>query len=190
MITAMAERVRNWLRTLPRWARLLVVAVVLMAGYGMAYVAVVLLVAVVFRDPVDWSGPAAGPFIGTALGTGLTTWWQSRRMGGTDRVQQYERALKTKRLPEDADPAVWRPLLARERRLVRRILATGLAVGAVVLVASLLLFRGPDEQVIGLVMAAALLVGLGALGWGTRRQVRAIDRLTDQLPGAGPASAA
>jgi hypothetical protein len=189
MITAVAERVRNWLRAMPRWPRRLVVAVILVAVYGITYPAVVFLVAVMFRDPVDWSEPA-GPFIGTALGTGLTTWWQFRRMGGADRVQQFERAVKTKHLPADADPAVWRPLLAGQRRLVRRSLAAALALGAVVLGGLLLVVRGRDEQAIGLVVAAALLAGLVALGWAARRQVRTLDRLAGQLPGSDPASAA
>jgi hypothetical protein len=189
MITAVAERVRNWLRAMPRWPRRLVVVVILVAAYGITYPAVVFLVAVVFRDPVDWSRPA-GPFIGGALGTGLTTWWQSRRMGGADRVQQYERAVKTKHLPDDADPAVWRPLLAGQRCRVRRLLAAGVTLGAVLEVVLLLLTRGRDEQGTGLVVAAALLAGLVGLGWAARRQVRTLDRLADQLPGTDPASAA
>jgi hypothetical protein len=50
--------------------------------------------------------------------------------------------------------------------------------------------RGRDERGIGLVVAAALLVGLVALGWAARRQVRTIDQLADQLPGTDPAPAA
>lgn len=177
------DGVRAVLRRRHRW----VAAAVVVAVYALVYPVVVLGIALVFRDPVDWSGPA-GPFIGTAIGTGLVSWWQSRRMGGSDRVQQFERAVTSGRLPEDADPAVWRPLLARERRRVRRLLVGALALTSAVLVLVLALFWSAEDRAVGLAVAGALLVGTAALWPLSRRQVRRLDRLADQLPGRQPDS--
>jgi hypothetical protein len=178
------RRVRDWPEGRRRW----VAAVELVVGSALLYLALVGVLTLIDGGPPDWTAPV-GPFLAAAVGGCLATWRRQRRMGGADRVRQYERAVKAGRLPDDADPAVWRPLLARQHRVVRGSLTVALALGGALVVVLLLLERGSDGHGVGLAVAAALVLGLVALWWTARRQFRRLDRLADQLPGTDPFSA-
>ncbi|NEK92932.1 hypothetical protein GCU67_01920, partial [Modestobacter muralis] len=136
---------RSWRQRvggLPRRQRRLVVAAAVAGWLAATYGLLVALQAAVGDDPVDLLQPL-GPLAGTLGGTTLGLRWQRRRTGGGDRQRQLGAALRSRRLPADADPAVWRPLLAGEQRALRRLLVTGsgalvlLVVLVVVLVATL-----------------------------------------------------
>ncbi len=110
-------------------------------------------------------------------------WWQRRRMGSFRRMGEYERALKRGRLPDDADPAEWGPLLRRAQRFQRgaRPLAVGVtALSAVVVVASMLWVdlgwrMASAAAAVGAVAVAVVWVSSG-------RQSARIDRLAAQSP--------
>ncbi|MGY1750952.1 hypothetical protein [Modestobacter sp. SYSU DS0511] len=183
MITDVSDWLGNWLRAMSRRRRRWVVAGILLATYGAVYLALVGAFTLVNGGQVDWGGPLGGT-VGGAAGASVVLWWQSRRMGGLDRLGQLQRAAKQGRLPDDADPAVWRPLLTRELRSMRRarrwVLASFLALSLVLLAVLLV-----DGAVRTSYLAAGVLV-IGAvvllLGWLSRREQRKLERLLDQLP--------
>src|SRR4051812_7136383 len=113
------DGVRRWLAGLPTTTRRVVVVGSVLAAYGVVYVVLVLLLSALFDHPLDWTRPL-GPMVGSAVSAALVAYWQRRRMGGGDRVREFTRALRSRRLPDGADPGVWGPLLARERRVLRR----------------------------------------------------------------------
>ena len=174
----------------PRRRRLVVVAS--SVGYLVAFYALMYLVQTVTRDePVGWATPLGamvGPVIGSFLGGFLMAGWQVRRLGSSERLHQLEGALRTRRLPDDADPAVWGPLLAREQRFLRRAF-TVLPVATVVLgavVVGIVAVTAQDVQVGYLGIGAALIAAVVALlDWWGRRQQRWLADLVDQLPAGG-----
>ena len=164
---------------LPRRRRRLVVSVVV-AGYAAAFYAVMLVVQrLVGDEPVDWLQPL-GPIVGTAVGTALGTWFVRRRFGGGERVAQLQAALRSRRLPDDADPSVWRPLLLAQRRTQRRILVGTQVLLVVVGLAVLVVLDASTSVLVGglgvLVLAAVL------MGWAGKRSLRPLDELIAGLP--------
>lgn len=145
-----------------------------------------LLLAVAFDGPVTWTRGLGG-FLGVLAGSLTVTWVQRRRLGGREREEQYARALRSGRLPEDADPAVWRPLLERELRSRRRALVsvvpvTGLFAGAAVL----LLGDAFGTGALGLALVAVGGVLVVVVMFGVvRAQVPRVERLLDQVPDPG-----
>jgi hypothetical protein len=100
-------------------------------------------------------------------------------------VREYTWALKKGRLPDDADPEVWRALLKGEKRVHDRArrLAQG-SIGLVVaawLVVALVYDFGPLGWVLVLLGGA---LAWGLMHWGAERQGRRIDRLREQVPPA------
>ena len=167
---------------LPRRRRRLVVSVVV-AGYAAAFYAVLLVVQrLVSDEPVDWLQPL-GPIVGTAVGTALGTWFVRRRFGGGERVTQLQAALRSRRLPDDADPSVWRPLLLAQRRTQRRMFVGTqvllVVVGLVVLVVLVVLDASTSVLVggLGVLVLAAVL-----MGWAGKRSLRPLDELIAGLP--------
>jgi Flp pilus assembly protein TadB len=159
---------------------------ILLPLLGAVYVGLVLGAAALLGEDPDWLRPLP-PLVGSFTAAFLAARWQRRRMGGAERVQQFRTALRSGRLPEDADPVVWRPLLAREQRSVgkARNLVLGIlglfvvAWGLVALVGS---FTWPAAVVsVGLVLAVVVLVWVVS-----RRTVGRIDRLVAQMPGHQP----
>ncbi|MGY1858296.1 hypothetical protein [Modestobacter sp. SYSU DS0290] len=181
----MSDRVGNWLRAMSRRRRRWVVAGLALAGYGAVYLAVVGALTLVRGGAADWGGPLGGT-IGGAAGASAAIWWQSRRMGGLDRLNQLQRAAKQGRLPDDADPAVWRPLLTRELQSMRRawvwLLAGSAALSSVLLIVLLVDSTGRTGYlVVGVLLIGAVVL---LLSWLSRRERRKLERLLAQLPGA------
>jgi len=151
-----------------------------------AYLVTVWLLALVGDDPVDWLRPLpnlqmafAGGYVGMRI--------QRRRLGGAVRMREYDRALRTGRLPEGADRGVWRPLLEREQGRQRQAtVAFALVVGVLGLCWGLVAglsdggARGWLSAVLGLVLFGAF------LRWAGDRQTRRIRRLLDQTPSGMP----
>ena len=96
----------------PGWRRS-VVRLLAVGLLGAAYLLTVWLLSLTGDDPADWVGPLPHVLAGFAAGL-IGARIRRRRLGGADRAREYDRALRTGRLPEGADPAVWRPLLERE----------------------------------------------------------------------------
>ena len=166
-------------QALPRRRRRLVF-LTLAVGYVGAFYGVLLLVQrVAGDDPVDWAQPL-GPLVGSVAGTSLVTWWQRRRLGGSERVTQFQAALRARRLPDDADPAVWRRLLTAQRRTQRRAVVTTQVLLVVVAAFALSLADLSDAQVVGGLLLAALSAVL--VGWWGRRVRRPLEQLIARLP--------
>ena len=92
--------------------------------------------------------------------------------------------MRRGRLPEDADPAEWKPLLDGEHRFQRRArtVALGLTVFAVVLV--VIGFAWAGFGWIAVLVAALIgVLGVALLEVASRRQAARIESLRDQLRG-------
>ncbi|UOY02094.1 hypothetical protein [Blastococcus sp. PRF04-17] len=113
--------------------------------------------------------------------------WHRRRMGGAERVGQFRTALRSGRLPEDADPAVWRPLLEQEQRVVR-LLWRWLAGLVVVVVAlwALVAAVGTFTWSAALISTGLVLAVVVVVGAVLARQSARMAALSAQLPDHQP----
>ena len=147
--------------------------------------------ALIGDGPVDRTGPIRSVVLPAvvAFSTGLlVARSQQRRTGGAGVQREFEAAVRSRRLPDDAEPAVWGPLLAQEQRFVRRVftvlpvVAAGLLAGAVGLAAVAI-----DDVRVGYLGTAAVLIAslLVLLHWVGRRQQRRLAELAAQLPAGG-----
>ncbi|MET0764904.1 MAG: hypothetical protein ABWY29_08560 [Blastococcus sp.] len=185
-----SERIRRWLDGLPAGQRRTVVLASVTLLLGPVYVGMVLLAAALLGEDPDWLRPIPG-MAGAFAGSFLAVRWQRRRMGGAHRVREFTRALRSGRLPGDADPAVWRALLEREQLAQRRVrmfclVLAGIVAAGWVAIAALLTFDW-----VAAVVSTGLVVAVAGLVWilGSRQSAR-IHRLAAQLPGgtfSGPA---
>lgn len=163
--------------------------VVLAAAVG--YVLVRALVDLAAGNSVDWTGGVSPVLLGGLAGVLVPLWWQRRRAGGWERAAQFAGAVRTGRLPSDADPAVWRPLLERELRARRRALVVlvPLAGGIAALVA-VVLARAAGMGPLGwaLAVTGAVLV-VASVWWAVQERTEQVERLLDQASDLGtPAS--
>ncbi|SDN84211.1 hypothetical protein [Geodermatophilus sp. DSM 45219] len=179
--------VRRRLDRLPPRRRRVVVRLSAVALLAAAYLLNVWLLRLVGDDPVDWIQPVPGllaGFLGGYLGVRL----QRRRLGGRQRMREYDRAMRTGRLPDDADPAVWRPLLERELHTQQRgmrVISRG--VSLVFAVAWVLVAVLNDiDAVWWLVAAVAIALFALWLHWLAGRQAGRIRRLLDRPPTGVP----
>ena len=143
--------------------------------------------ALVGDEPVDWFRPLPNLLVAFAVGY-LSMRIQRRRLGGADRLRAYERAVRTGRLPDDADAAVWRPLLERELRVQQRAstYSTG-GLGLLLAVAWVLIAVLYDVDLVWWLVACTSIALFAAwLRWLGRRQTRRIRRLLGRLPDAVP----
>ena len=128
-----------------------------------------------------------GGFLGGYLGMRL----QRRRLGGRTRMREHDRALRTGRLPDDADPAVWRPLLEREPCTQQRgTRVTTWGVGLLFAVAWVLVAVLHDMGPLWCLVAAAVIALFAAWlrrlgGRQAARIRRLLDRITTGVPPAG-----
>ena len=186
--TRRGEVFRRWLRGLPRTTRRLVVAGLVIGVLALWYV--VLLVGNAWlSDGSDWTEPLPS-MIGGIAGMAVVLGLQRRRLGSFRRMGDYDTAVRRGRLPEDADPAEWGPLLEGEQRFQRgaRTFALGVTVFAVVVVVFGFAWAGFGWIA---VLVAALIgaLGVGLLEVASRRQTARIESLRDQLrdlPDRGP----
>jgi hypothetical protein len=171
---------RRWIERLPRPVRWGLIAVLLLCWY------VVVLAALtwIHDEPVDWTEPLPG-VLGGFGGASLGLWWQSRRFGGRQRLREYTSALKSGRLPSDADASEWRSVLDREERAGRRTAVFAYAffglLAAVFLALGVVRSSGRPGWPLLAGLALFLAVG-GTVGWAVGLQRRRIKRLRTQLP--------
>ncbi|MDT0277823.1 hypothetical protein [Blastococcus goldschmidtiae] len=171
---------RNWFQGLPRTTRRVVGAVALIGGLGLWYA---------FLFAVDsWSGESPGwadpldGMVGGIVGVGGFLWLQSRRLGGLGKARKFERARRRGRLPDDADPAEWGPLLDQAHRFQRgaRSFAVAFTMVTAVAVVAVSAWAGYDWVVV--VVIALIGVALVAvLDLASRRQTLRIRRLQEQV---------
>jgi hypothetical protein len=167
---------------LPTGRRRLVLLASAIGYVAVFYGALLLLQRLIGDDPVDWLQPL-GPLVGSVAGTVLVTWWQRRQLGGSARVSQFQAALRSRRLPDDADPVVWQQLLAGQRRTQQRAVVTAQVLLGVVGLAVLLLADASTGFLLGGLVVVVLTVLL--TGWWGRRVRRRLDQLIDGLPAPG-----
>jgi len=86
-------------------------------GTGMAIV----LATTTDRAPI-WLAVAVGLAAGTAFGSAMSAFFARvwTRAGGLRIARAVQHALRTRRLPDDADPQTWSELLDRQERDTRR----------------------------------------------------------------------
>ena len=175
--------VRRWFRGLPRTSRRIVAAAVVL-GYLAIWYAVILAVDAAIGDgDVGWTDPLSS-MVGPIIGIGLVFWLRRRQMGSLGRVWDFDDAARRGRLPEDADPAEWGPLLDQARRFQRGARSVALAFTMVMAVAGVAVSAWAGYHWVVVVLIA--LIGgvlVAVLEFGSRRQAERIDRLQDQLRG-------
>ncbi|SDN84222.1 hypothetical protein SAMN05428965_1888 [Geodermatophilus sp. DSM 45219] len=124
---------------------------------------------------------------GSLTGVVLSRWVRRRQWGARDRLEQYVSAARAGRLPDGADPAVWRPLLEAELRRRRRarvgVVPLGLVVAAVgMAITADLSDPGPAGRVLATVGGVLVVAAM----WGmVRAQVPPVERLLDQVSDPG-----
>lgn len=142
-----------------------------------------LLEAVMLEDGLSL-GRTIATVIGSLIMSGVLTFVvarQRRRSGGADTMAEVTTALKTHRLPVDADPATWIPALEWRRRQFRRsmwLMPVLVAVLVAMGVAAAVLI--PDSPAGWIIVVVFL--GLGAVSVvQARRTIPRIDDLLRQL---------
>lgn len=179
----------RWLHGLPRTTRRIVVAALVFGWLALWYVAVFAVRGAIGDGDVGRAEPLT-TMIGPLIGVAVAFWLRRRAMGSFGRVWELDTAVRRRRLPDDADPAEWGPLLERAVGFQRgaRSLALGLTVLSVVVVVIGFAWAGFGWIA---VLAAALIgfLGVALLEVASRRQTQRIERLQDQvrdLPDRGP----
>ena len=149
------------------------------------YAVVLYLCAVLVFGWIDgelsW-GKAVGPVAAGLTAATISGWWQRRRAG--DLVVPVGTAIRTGTLPDDADPAVWRPVL--ERRWASLWWAEIACYLVLLFVAGLWVANALRAAYPWATTALGLLVALALaalIRWWGLRQRRRIDRLEDQVAG-------
>ena len=178
--TRRGEAFRRWLHGLPATTRRLVVAGVVLGWLALWY-GVLLAMHTWFFDEPGWAEPLPS-MVGAVVGGGLVLFLQRRRMGSLGRVWDVDRAVRRRRLPDDADPAEWGPLLEGAQQFQRgarrfALVPTVLAVVLLVLGFAWAGFGGVAVLVVALIGVA----GVALLEVVSRRQAARIDDLRDQL---------
>ena len=175
------EVLRRWFRGLPRTTRRLVVAGVVL-GWLAAWYVFLLLVERAFDDAeVSWTEPLSS-MIGPLIGIALAFWLRRRAMGG--HVWEFDRAVRRRRLPDDADPAEWGPLIEKGERFQRRARTFALAFMVFAVVVVVIGFAWVGSGWVAVLVAAVIgVVGVALLEVASRRQTARIESLRDQLPG-------
>lgn len=169
-----------WVRSLPPVRRRLVLGTVFVTVYGGVYLLMVFVPVWLGRPQPKWDAPLGG-LIGGIVGTSGVTWWQRRRVGAM-LLPELTRAVRTGRLPEDADPSVWRPLLLREQGAWRRLLLVFQALLAVVVVTTVAVGLAQNRSWRLLIPALLLVIAVaGLVEWTMRRRDRRTDELLQQL---------
>jgi hypothetical protein len=181
--TRRGEAFRRWLHGLPRTTRRLVVAGLVIGWLALWYAALFAADSAFGEDDVSWADPLPS-MVGAVVGGGFVLWLQRRRMGSFTSVWDFDRAVRRRRLPDDADPAEWGPLLAAGHRFQRGARRFALGFTLLVLIATVLLlawggYGWPVVAAAGLIGAA--LVAVLEIAGG--RRSRRIERLQDQLHG-------
>jgi len=179
--TRRGEAFRRWFRGLPRTTRRLVVAGLVIGWLAIWYGALFLVNRAVGDDDVSWAEPLSS-MVGPLIGVGLACWLRRRALGSFGRVWKLDEAARRRRLPDDADPAEWGPLLERAIGFQRgaRSLALGLTVLSVVVVVFGFAWAGFGWIAV-LVAALVGVVAVALLEFASRRQTRRIERLQDQV---------
>ncbi len=116
---------------------------------------------------------------GAALAATATGAWAVRRgrYGGPQRLFDVSTAVRTGRLPLDADRLTWAPLLERKKRSYRRlqvIIAVECAVGAGLL--SWAAVNPENPRALWLAAGAFVVVGIVGVAW-ARRYVARIEQM-------------
>jgi membrane protein DedA with SNARE-associated domain len=146
-------------------------------------------------DPVQPVGPVLGGCTGALLAPALARWGRRRRARAPERarLRPIRTATRTGRLPREVDPALWAPVLVRERLTHRRRMVVVLVVEAVVALAVLGVLLVRTDTSVGVALLWTAMAGqVMSLVWSAgQRHQRRIAGLLERLSGAatvgGPA---
>lgn len=106
---------------------------------------------------------------------------QRRRSGGIENITKIHRSLTTGIVPEDAEPAIWIPVLQRRRRQNRQARwLNPLGFGLFTLLGVYLLTQEPGDPVVWILPAFFLAAGILTVVL-VPRTIRRIDALLAQL---------
>ncbi|SDF02400.1 hypothetical protein SAMN05660662_0752 [Blastococcus aurantiacus] len=174
---------RRWLHGLPRTTRQFVVTGLVIGWLAVWYAALLAIKGSIGDDDVGWADPLSS-MIGPLIGIALAFWLRRRALGSFGGVWEFDSAVRRRRLPDDADPAAWGPLLEKGGRFQRgaRRFALGLTVTAVVVMVIGFAWAGFGWIAV-LVAALVGVVAVALLEFASRRQTARIDDLRDQLRG-------
>ena len=187
--TRRGEVFRRWFRGLPRTTRRFLGVGFVIGVLVLWYVAIYVVRRAVGDDDVTWAQPLSS-MIGPLIGVALAFWLRRRAMGSVGHVWEFDRAVRRRRLPDDADPTEWGPLLEKGDRFQRRArtFAVGLTVFVVVVVVVGFAWAGFGWIAV-LITALIGVVGVALLEVAIRRRTARIESLRDQLcglPDRGP----
>lgn len=178
--TARGDALRRRLRALPPTTRRLVLAGVVLGWLAVWYLALLALNTWVLDEP-DWTRPLSS-MIGPLVGIAVVFWLLRRRLGSFRRVGMYQGALQRGRLPDDADPAEWGPLLERARGFQRGARSVALVLTVLAVVVVVIGFAWAGFGSIAVIVAALVgVAGVALLEWASRRQSAKADRLQEQV---------
>ena len=174
---------RRRLHALPPTPRRLVVAGIVIGWLAVWYVALFAVDRATGDDDVSWGDPLSS-MIGPLIGVALAFWLRRRALGSVGSVWEFDRAVRRRRLPDDADPAEWGPLLEKGDRFQRKAGKFAVGITLLLLTATVLVVAWGGYGW-GVVVAAGLIGAtlVAVLEWATRRQSARIDGLRDQLRG-------
>ena len=153
------------------------------------YVALFAVRRAIGDDDVGWAEPLFS-MIGPLVGVALALWLRRRAMGSFGRVWDLDRAVRRRRLPDDADPAEWEPLLEKGDSFQRG--ARKFALGSTVITGVLLMIGlawAGFGWIAVLVAAAICGVAVALVEFGGKRRSQRIELLQEQLrslPDSGP----
>jgi hypothetical protein len=107
---------------------------------------------------------------------------QRRRSGGASTDADIRQAVKTGRLPADADPAVWVPALEWRRTQLRRSVWSGIALAVFLVLGVVIVLVDPAAPTGWVVVVVFLVVGAISIVQ-IRRAIPHVDDLLRQLRG-------
>ncbi len=174
---------RRRLHALPATTRRLVVAGIVVGVLAVWYGALFAVDRATGNDDVSWADPLSS-MIGPLVGVALAFWLRRRALGSSGSVWEFDKAVRRRRLPDDADPAEWGPLLEKGDRFQRRAGKFAVGITLLLLIATVLVVAWGGHGW-GVIVAAGLIgaVLVTVLELASRSQSARIDRLRDQLRG-------
>jgi hypothetical protein len=154
----------------------------LFAFYAVGYATLTYLASHLFDEGRDsWAAHVLAGLAFAAVMTAIAA-WRRRRVGGRQREAELAKALRTGRLPNDAAPEVWHPLLAKQKRSYEIGLPWAIGLFGLITLGCVISAVSDSDAIWWLFAAACAAIGVG-LTVSSRRALGNIDRLLHDLHG-------